>query len=470
MSCLRGLVAGDSPTYTARAMTTSSILVVDDDAASRESLIDVLSEEGFSASGACTGEEAMESLEETEFDLVITDLRMPGMSGMDLLTRVRDLRPQTLVILITAFASVETAVEALRQGAHDYIIKPLVYEDVLAKVTHLLERKELAWQIQHLRREVESRFDIENLIGKSKAMREIVDRIHKVAPTDSTVLITGESGVGKEVVARAIHRESPRNGRILLPVNCGAIPENLLEAQLFGHIRGAFTGAVTSQEGLFQRARGGTIFLDEIGDLPTSLQVKLLRAIEEKEVLPVGGTSPVVVDVRIIAATNQDLEDAVKAGTFRDDLFYRLNVFEIDIPPLRDRPEDIPLLVEFLVRRHNAEMNRHFKGVDNEAMKTLLGQPWKGNVRELDNAIEHAMIVGSGDWITADALPGRLSGSEPDSAFFVGDELKPAMRFYERNHIKNVLSRAEGDKKAAAETLGISLSSLYRKLEELQID
>jgi two-component system response regulator PilR (NtrC family) len=446
-----------------------SILVVDDEAASRESLADVLTEEGYDVSSAPDGQAAVEMLEGSEFDVVITDLRMPGLDGVGVLRMARKLCPQTLVLLMTAHASVETAVEALRQGAHDYMIKPLVFDDVLAKVSRLLERRELAWQIQSLRREVEARYDFDNLIGESPAMRRIMALMHKVAPTNSTVLVTGESGVGKEVVARAIHRDSERRDAIFLPVNCGAIPETLLESQLFGHAKGAFTGAVTAQEGLFQRARGGTIFLDEVGELPLSLQVKLLRAIEEKEVQAVGGGAPVRVDLRIIAATNRDLMHCCQEGTFREDLYYRLNVFGIEIPPLRDRREDIPALVEFLVRRHNTEMNRRFRGVDNAAMKALMRMPWKGNIRELDNVIEHAMIVGDGEWITLADLPGRISAGSDAEAGVVGDDLKEAIRFYERGHISNVLSRCEGDKKRAAESLGISLSSLYRKIEELAL-
>jgi transcriptional regulator with PAS, ATPase and Fis domain len=289
-----------------------------------------------------------------------------------------------------------------------------------------------------------------------------------VAPTKSTVLLTGESGTGKEVIARAIHHYSQVADRIFLPINCAAIPESLLESQLFGHVRGAFTGAVASQEGLFIRARNGTIFLDEIGEMPLGLQSKLLRAIEAKEILPVGSTDPIKIDVRIIAASNRDLKKMAEDGTFREDLFYRLAVVEIALPPLRERREDIPPLVEYLVRRHNREMKRAYRGVDNATMKVLLSQPWKGNVRELDNAIEHAMIVGEGEWITPLDLP-RSVNNELAPVVSAGDDLREALRAYERVHIETVLKRTQGDKRIAAERLGLSLSSLYRKIDELAI-
>jgi two-component system response regulator PilR (NtrC family) len=451
------------------AMTQGRLLVADDEAAIRESLSEVLREEGYEVTEAVDGSAAIAALQAREFDLVIADLRMPGADGIEVLRRTREWAPQTLVILVTAYATLETAVEALRQGAHDYIIKPLIFEDVLGKVRRLLDFKQLAWEAQILRREVESRFDFENLIGKSRAMAEIAMLIRKVAPTNSTVLVTGESGVGKEVVARAIHHFSEQRDKLFLPVNCGAIPENLLESQLFGHMKGAFTGAVSAQEGLFQRARGGTIFLDEIGDLPLNLQVKLHRAIELKEVMPVGSTSPARVEVRIIAATNRVLKDEVLRGTFREDLYYRLNVLEIHVPPLRERREDIPLLVEYFVARHNRDLKKAFKGVDNATMKTLLAFPWKGNVRELDNVIEHAMILGEGEWITLRDLPRSLVDDTVAAIPFSGDCLRDALRSYEKTHIETVLKRTEFDKRHAADLLGISLSSLYRKIEELKI-
>jgi transcriptional regulator with PAS, ATPase and Fis domain len=292
--------------------------------------------------------------------------------------------------------------------------------------------------------------------------------IQRVAPVSSTVLITGESGVGKEVVARAIHHFSERREAIFLPVNCGAIPETLLESQLFGHLRGSFTGAVSNQEGLFQRARGGTIFLDEIGDLPLSLQVKLLRAIESKEVLPVGAAAPVKVDVRIIAATNRELRREAEAGRFREDLFYRLNVFGIEIPPLRERREDIPPLVDHFVRLHNHELKKSFKGADAALLKVLMSLPWKGNVRELDNVIEHAMILGDGEWLGVQDLPRALRVTV-DVAAPLGDNLREALRAYEKAHIESVLTRSANDKRDAADRLGMSLSSLYRKIEDLGI-
>jgi DNA-binding NtrC family response regulator len=446
-----------------------AILVADDEPGVRESLGEVLRDAGYFVETAADGRTALNALEGHDFSIVITDLRMPGADGLAVLKRAREISPQTLVLVMTAHGSVDTAVEALRSGATDYILKPVVFDDLLAKVARLLEHRQLVWQTQMLRREVEARYDFEGLVGQSGAMHEAFELIKKVAPTNSTVLITGESGTGKEVVARAVHHFSQVAQRIFLPVNCAAIPDNLLESQLFGHVRGAFTGAVTSQEGLFSRARGGTIFLDEIGDMPFGLQSKLLRAIETKEILPVGSTQTVTVDVRIIAASNRDLGQMVDEGTFREDLYYRLNVVNIQLAPLRERREDIPSLVEYLVRRHNREMKRAYRGVDNATLKLLMSQPWKGNVRELDNVIEHAMILGNGEWITTADLPRALRDTD-ESLPPVGDELREALRAYERIHIENVLRRTSQDKRKAADLLGLSLSSLYRKLNELGIE
>jgi DNA-binding NtrC family response regulator len=444
------------------------ILIADDEASIRDGLVDVLTDEGYDVTGAADGGEAVAAIEQCSYDVVVTDLRMPGVDGLEVLRRVRELSPQTLVLLITAYASVETAVEALRNGAHDYILKPLIVEDVLSKIHRLLEYRRLAWETQMLRREIASRYELDQMVIRSPAMREIFAVIQKVGPTNSTVLITGESGVGKEVVARSLHAFSARRDKLFLPVNCGAIPENLLESELFGHARGAFTGAASAHEGLFQRARGGTIFLDEIGDLPATVQVKLLRAIETREILALGTNTPVMTDVRIIAATNRNLQQAVREGRFREDLFYRLNVVGIEVPPVRHQREAIPALVEYLIRRHNAELKKSYNGVDNATMRILIAHSWPGNIRELDNVIERAMILGNGEWITpADLPPGIRQDTESLPA--VADNLKEAIRAYEKIHIENVLRRVSGDKRKAAALLGLGLSSLYRKIEELDI-
>ncbi len=403
-----------------------------------------------------------------DFDLVLTDIQMPGADGLAVLKHVREVAPQTFVTIMTAYASVDTAVTALQLGAQDYLLKPIVFDDLLRKVHLLMEHKHQAWEIQMLRREVNRHFDLDELVGNSPALQKVFGLIEKVASAGATVLITGESGVGKELVARAIHARSPRKDRIFLPVNCSAIPETLLESQLFGYVKGAFTGASNSQEGLFQRARGGTVFLDEIGEMPFSLQPKLLRVIEGKEVLPVGATTPAQVDVRILAASNRDLEKEVEAGRFREDLYYRLNVIGLHIPPLRERQEDIPLLIEHLIRRHNVEMKTNYRGADNTAMKILMSVPWKGNVRELENVLERAMILGNGEWITPADLPDSKVPKD-DRPPSMGRNLKAAVRAYEKSHIENVLRETTGDRTQAAELLGLSRSSLYRKMEQLGI-
>lgn len=445
-----------------------TIVVADDEALARQSVAEVLEEEGYRVYQAADGAAALKLLEDHEVDLILSDLRMPGADGLAVLKTVRDVYPQTMVMLMTAYASVETVVEALRLGAQDYLLKPLLFDDMLHKVRRLLEHKRQAWELQLLRREISRQFAFDSLVGRSPALQEIFSLTKKVAPTNATVLITGESGVGKEVVARLIHSHSLQKDHVFLPINCSAIPETLLESQLFGHTRGAFTGAVGAQEGLFQRARGGTMFLDEIGEMPLTLQPKLLRAIEEKEILPVGATTPVKIDVRLLAATNRDLKKEIEAGRFREDLYYRLNVIELFIPALRERREDIPLLIEYLIRRHNQELKKAYRGADNPTMKLLMSLPWKGNVRELDNVLERAMILGNGEWITPADLP-RWELPEGTRAVPLSDNLKEAVQAYEKSHIENVLKKMDGDKKGAAELLGVSLSSLYRKLDELDI-
>ncbi len=443
-----------------------TVLVAEDQESARTSLCELLREEGYQVYEAADGPSAIKSISELDLDLVLSDLKLPGEDGLAVLKQVREISPQTLVILMTAYASVDTAVESMRLGAQDYFIKPLIFEEVRRKIRHLVEHKRIAWEIQVLRRQINNQFLATQPVGRSQVMQEILTLVEKVAPTPATVLITGESGVGKEVVARSIHLQSPRKDNVFLAVNCSAIPENLLESQLFGYVKGAFTGATCSQEGLFQRAREGTIFLDEIGEMPLSLQPKLLRVIEEKKVLPVGATTPATVDVRILASTNRDLREEVEAGRFRGDLYYRLNVIGIQIPPLRSRREDIPPLVDYLIRRHNLEMKKNYKGVDNATMRILMSLPWKGNTRELDNVLERAMILGNGEWIIPADLPGQ-EASQPESS--VEEDLNKALQVYERSHIEKTLENTSGDKKRAAEILGMSISTLYRKIERLGI-
>ncbi len=447
---------------------SSTILVVDDEALPRKNIARVLEEEEYHVYEAENGDEAIKAINDLDFDLVLCDLKIPGTDGRGVLRHVRSVSPQTMFILMTGYASLETAIEGFRGGVHDYILKPVVFEDVLQKVKRLMVSKSLAWEVELLRRQANSNSESTGVIRESCSIREILATISKVAPTGSNVLITGESGVGKEMVARTIHLQSPRKDKVFLPVNCSGIPETLLESQLFGHVKRAFTDAATSQEGLFQRAQGGTIFLDEIGEMALSLQPKILRVIEDKEVLPIGSTHPFRLNVRMIAATNRELEMEVAEGRFREDLFYRLNVINIRVPPLRERREDIPLLVDHSIRRHNAEMKRTYKGVDNAALKLLMSLPWKGNVRELDNVLELAMILGDGEWITPAELPQGSAAQEENGSESLNN-LRIAVQSYEKSHIENVLKDTAGDKTRAAELLGVSRSSLYRKMESLGI-
>jgi len=446
-----------------------NILVAEDELLPRKNICRVLEEEGlYQVHEAADGNAAIEIVNKNDLDLVILDLKMPGADGMTVLQHVRQASPQTFVLIMTAYASLETSVEALRLGAQDYIFKPIMLDGLVKKVRTLMENKRLAWEIQTLRRQINQEFEGTELIGVSPANKEILEVIEKVAPTNSTVLISGESGVGKEVVARTIHNQSARRDKVFLAVNCSAIPETLLESQLFGHVKGAFTGASNYQEGLFQRANGGTIFLDEIGEMPLMLQPKILRAIEERAVTPIGAAKPLQVDVRIIAATNRELKLEVDEGKFRGDLYYRLNVIHLQIPPLRERREDIPLLVEHFIRRQNSELKKNYQGVESSALKVLMSLPWKGNIRDLNNVLERAMILGNGEWITVKDLP-RWEVPEADVSRSVGHDLRRTVRAYEKSHIENVLKETHGDRTQTAELLGLSRSSLYRKIEALGI-
>ncbi|MDW8223902.1 MAG: sigma-54 dependent transcriptional regulator [Gemmatales bacterium] len=446
--------------------TTARILIVDDEAVLRDTLAEFLSQEGFCVSTAASAQEALELVKREHFDITFCDLQLPDEDGVRLLEKILQISPDTFVLVLTAYGSLDSAVEAFKRGAHDYLTKPVRFEELLAKLQHLMHYRQLHLENQWLRRELHRQYDFDQIIGDSQAMREVFALVSKVAPTRSTVLILGESGTGKELIARAIHYHSMERQERFLAVNCAAIPQDLLENQLFGHKRGAYTGADRDQEGLFVRAGRGTLFFDEIAEMPLALQAKLLRAIEQKEILPVGANEPVRVQARILAATNKDLAQLVEQGRFREDLYYRLNIVTIRLPPLRERREDIPALVEFFVARHSRELKKHFVGVDHEAMKVLMGAPWKGNVRELENVIQRAVILGEGPLITAKDLPPGLA---PDPEVCLTDDLREAVAHFERQHIKRIL-RETPDKKEAARRLGVALSSLYRKIEELGIE
>ena len=449
---------------------SASVLVVDDEPIIRETLAEFLQQEGFTVVTCATGEAAVERAGLQKFDLVLCDVNLPGLDGIEVLERITTRCPETFVILITAYATVETAVEAFQRGAHDYLMKPIILHEVLSKIRRLLQTRDLFRENQWLRRELNrDAASGEMVLGQSLVMKQALELARKVGPTPSTVLILGESGTGKELMARAIHRfaqvAKPNDGRFLA-INCAAIPADLLENQLFGHRKGSFTGADRDTDGLFVHAGRGTVFLDEVGELPLSTQAKLLRAIEQKEIFPVGADEPVKVEARILAATNKDLQKEASTGRFREDLFYRLNVFSITLPALRSRREDIPELVDFLLAKHARTMGKKFTGVTHEAMQLLLTHPWKGNVRELDNALQRAIILGDGPLVTAEDLPPDIA-PQPTDPFGI-DDLDEAVKRFEKLHIERLL-RTHTDKREVAKKLDIGLSSLYRKIEQYGI-
>ena len=450
----------------ADASEGARILVVDDEQLIRETLAEYLDGEGFSVTQCSNAENALRECQTIPFDVALLDVQLPGKDGIALLKEFLKISPETLVMFMTAFATVETAVAAFQLGAHDYLMKPLLLDEVVSKIRRLLEFRKLSLENQWLRRELNREKDREFVIGNSDSMKKVFQLVKKVAATPSNILLLGESGTGKEIVARAIHLQSEQPKSPFLPINCAAIPNDLLENQLFGHRKGAFTGADQDQPGIFVHAGNGTVFLDEIGELPLATQAKLLRVIEQKEVLPVGANEPVKVRARILAATNKKLSRAVEEGTFREDLYYRLNVVHIVIPPLRERREDIPDLVEFLIEKHRKILNKRITGITHEAMQIFLACPWKGNVRELDNAIQRAMILGEGPLITPEDLPPDLAPNREDPALV--EDLNEAVRRFEKHHIERIMRQCT-DKKEAARRMNVALSSLYRKITDLNI-
>jgi DNA-binding NtrC family response regulator len=439
---------------------TERILIVDDEKIVRESLFHWFEEEGYEVTTADSGEAALKIFDKGKFDLLLLDMKMPGMSGLDLLKKVKTIDSESIVILITAFASVPTAITALKDGAYDYVTKPVDPDELAHLVKKGLEQKALKKENIQLKENIDEIIRPDNLIGESSQMKKIFDLIFTVAPADTTVMIRGESGTGKELVAKAIHINSRRKYFPIITVNCGAISESLLESELFGHEKGAFTGAQFKRKGKFEMADGGTIFLDEVGSVSPKMQVELLRVIETKQFNRVGGNQNITSDFRVIVATNEPLEEMVKQGRFREDLYYRLNVFSIVVPPLRERKSDIPVLAHFFLNRFSTSMNKPIKKISAEAMDFMMKYEWPGNVRELENAIERAVVVGKGNAITVEDLPFHVTPEMFPS--IIGDTTLAA---FERRYILNTLIDSNWNISKSANILGIDRVTLYNKIQ-----
>ena len=445
----------------------SRLLIVDDDTAMREMLASLFRDRDYSVEEAASAAEALEQTDEQSFDVVLSDIRMPGKTGIEMVGELRGRLPETPVVLMTAFGSIDSAVESMRAGAFDYITKPFEPDAVVLTIERALERRALEEENRRLRRAVDQTSSFGDLIGESPAMREIFALVRKVANSSSSVLISGESGTGKEVVARTIHYSGNRAERPFVPINCTAIPEGLLESELFGHVRGAFTGAHTTKQGLFEKANGGTLFLDEIGDMSLALQGKLLRVLQDREVRAVGGTQVTKVNLRIITATNKILATEMEAENFREDLYYRLNVIPIFIPPLRERPQDVPPLAKAFATKHSPNRVRT---ISSSGLRYLAAFPWKGNARELENVIERALALSDATEIDADDLrldPAACEGRDPSPAAlaYAAAENRLTLRELENRYIEEVMRITDGNKVHAAKILGIDRKTLYRRAE-----
>lgn len=455
----------------------SRVLVVDDERSMREFVSILLGKQGYSVDMAENGEAAMRRLDESSYDVVLTDLKMPGPSGLDVLEYVKRREPSTQVLLMTAYASASTALQAMKQGARDYITKPFKVDELVVQVEKALEVRRLEKENFYLREELASRGTSSEIVGRSNALKKVLDMVSRVAPTRTTVLVTGESGTGKELIARAVHNQSDRADGPFVPVNCGAIPETLIESELFGHVRGAFTGAQSDKTGLFEEADGGTIFLDEIGELPMSMQVRLLRVLQERRIKPVGQSREQEIDFRMVAATNRDLKDMIGRGEFREDLYYRLNVIQLVIPPLRERREDVPLLLQHFIEKYSRDMGKSIRGVARDAMDLLLNHPYDGNVRELENIVERAVTLEPDDMISIESLPAHMQTATGGAAWSgdieipdEGIELDQIVENLERKLMTKALRRTGGIRKEAARLLGISFRSMRYRLDKYGID
>jgi len=447
-----------------------SVLVIDDESGILDTLRILLKKEGFEVLTAQGGKAGLDQIRAGAYDIVLSDVRMPQVTGIDILSAVREQDPMTPVILMTAQASLQTAIQAVNQGAFYYIQKPFANDELVAILRRACDYRAVRVENKHLKQEIRrrDRTGVIRPIGKSKRFNEVLKLAEQVAPTDSTVLLTGESGTGKEVLARYIHSLSNRTDGPCLSINCGALPENLLESELFGHVKGSFTGAVRDKQGLFAAARGGSFFLDEVGEMPPSLQIKLLRVLQEREAIPVGATEAIPVDVRIMAATNRDLEEEMRKATFRSDLFYRLNVIAINLPPLRERREDILLLIESFLNHLATEQQVEPKALSADTLDAVMVYEWPGNVRELENALEHAWVISKGNVIEPAALPERITKRKKEPLVSERSYDNPTLEVIERAYIMYVLQSEGGNKTRAAEVLGIDPSTLYRKLSRYE--
>lgn len=456
--------------------TKARILIVDDEESLREFLEIMLKREGYDISTAADGDLAIKLMAKKDFDLVITDLQMPKIHGMEVLTKAKEISPDIIVIVITAFGSTESAVEAMKLGAYDYITKPFKIDEIKLIVHKALEKRSLFRENIFLKKELGAKYQWDNLIGSAPSMLKIYDLIQRVCETKTNVLITGESGTGKELVAKAIHYNGPLKNKAFITVNCGAIPESLMESELFGHKKGSFTGAIADKMGLFEAANGGTIFLDEIGELPLQVQVKLLRVLQERTFKKVGGTEDITISVRIMAATNKDLAKEVSKGAFREDLYYRLNVIHIPMPPLRDRKEDIPTLAHHFLEKYNQHLSKHIKKISKEAMNALMHYEYPGNVRELENIIERTVSLEQGAAILPESLPqsifhaGVSRRTSTDIITTEGVNLEEIVENIERDLIEKALKKTGGVKKKAAKLLGISFRSMRYRLEKYGLE
>ncbi len=443
----------------------ADILLVDDEKSVRSTLAVLLQKNGYRVQESSNGENAIEKLKGQFFDLVLTDLKMEPVDGIEVLKRAKEINPSTEVVMMTAYSTVESGVEAIKLGAYDYIQKPFEKDEFLIIVGKALERKELLTEVEHLQNELKEKYRFENIIGSSKEMFDVLSLVSKVSKTDSTILISGDSGTGKELIAKAVHVNSRRKHRSFVTINCGAIPENLQESELFGHVRGAFTGAIRDKRGLFQEADGGTLFLDEVGETALSTQVKVLRFLQDGEIRRVGDNEPLFVDVRLIAATNKELPKLIEEGKFREDLFYRLNVIPIHLPPIRKRKDDIPLLVNHFMKKYVEREHKNVVSISPEAMKMLTGYHWPGNVRELENVIERAIILTNRNTILPDDFPASIRDSHKRTQDVEVDLEEKTLEDVEKHTILKTLEKYSWNQKQASEILGISTTTLWRKLK-----